>query len=224
MYKAALLFAIAPLAFAQAPPRVVRATGTASVVFRPDQAKLNIGVVTQGATAQAASDENATRADAVIRAVSAVAGQAASIRTIGYSINPNYRNVTGQPQTITGYTATNTIEVKLSDTGAVGRVIDAASRAGASSFSSLQFLLANPEPARQQALSAAARQARSHADAIATGLGGRTGNVLAAQEGSVYIPTSVNRLGLDAAGAAATPIEVGNLEVSATVTIEVELQ
>jgi uncharacterized protein len=224
MTRAVLLFALAPLAFAQtAPPRVVRATGTGSVTYRPDQAKLNLGVITQAATAEAAAADNATRVDAVIKAVTSVLGTSQPIRTISYVISPNYRNVTGQPAQLTGYTVSNTIEVTMADTAIVGKVIDAASKAGANNVSSLRFLLANAEPARQQALAAAARQARAHADAIATGLGGKTGAVLAAQEGYTVVPVNNQRLGADMAASVPTPIEAGTLEISATVSIEVEL-
>jgi uncharacterized protein YggE len=214
---------MAPPAFAQsAPPRVVRASGTGSVTIRPDQAKLNVGVVTQAATAEAAAADNAARTDAVIKAVAAILGTSQPLRTINYFITPNYRTMTGQPPQIAGYTVTNTLEVTLADTAIVGRVIDAASTAGANNISNLRFLLANPEPARQQALAAASKQARAHADAIASGLGGRTGAVLAAQEAGVIVPFNNQRLGATDA-AATTPIEAGTLEVSATVSIEVEL-
>jgi uncharacterized protein YggE len=178
-------------------------------------------VVTTATTAEEASNQNATQVDAVIKALTGVLGSASPIRTINYSIVPNYRNQSGQPQSIVGYTATNTLEVTIANISIVGRVIDAASRTGgANQISSLRFLLANSDAARQQALSAAARQARSHAESIASGLGGRIGATLAAQEGGSVSPIIDSRVALGAA--TPTTIESGNLEVHATVAVEVE--
>jgi uncharacterized protein len=224
MKRFATLILFAPLLAAQTvvPTRLIRATGTGTVSIKPDQAKVNVGVVTTASTADDASNQNATQVDAVIKALTAVLGSSSPIRTINYSIVPNYRNQQGQPQTITGYTATNTMEVTIANLNIVGKVVDAASRAGgANQISNLRFLLTNSDAATQAALSAAAKQARSHAESIASGLGGRLGAVISASEGSSVVPVAYNAVGLTAT-ATPTPIETGNLDVRATVTVEVE--
>jgi uncharacterized protein len=223
-FAALLLFA--PLLGAQtlAPTRVIRATGTGTVSTKPDQAKVNVGVITTAPTADEASSQNATQVDNVIKALTAVLGSSSPIRTISYSITPNYRNQPNQPQTITGYTATNTLEVTISNLNIVGKVVDAAARTGgANQISGLRFLLTNADAATQAALSAAAKQARSHAESIASGLGGRIGSVLAASEGGSSVPIVYADTRLGATGAnTPTPIETGTLDVRATVTVDVE--
>ncbi|MCP4967067.1 MAG: SIMPL domain-containing protein, partial [bacterium] len=103
----------------------------------------------------------------------------------------------------------------------IGTVIDSATQAGATNVHGLRFTLKDPEPLRAQVLGLAAKQARAHAEAIATGLDQRIGKVLVAQEGAAIGILSPELR--DAAGAAATPIEPGLVEVRATVTVEVEL-
>jgi uncharacterized protein YggE len=76
-----------------------------------------------------------------------------------------------------------------------------------------------PEPQRQQALAAAAKQALGHVAAIASGLGAKTGAVVSAQEGSIVTP-AVFQVGGAASG---TPIQSGTVNVSATVTVTVAL-
>ena len=44
----------------------IRVIGEATVMVKPDQAEINIGVVTQSSTAQAAATQNAQKQDAVI--------------------------------------------------------------------------------------------------------------------------------------------------------------
>ena len=222
MSRAAILFLLAPLAWAQPPvARRIQAVGTASITIKPDQARISIGVTTTAATAQDAASQNSTQLDAVIKAVTALIGSKGSIKTTSYSLSPVYRTVGGQSQ-LAGFSANNTIEVSLNDLTIIGQVIDTAVQAGATNVGSPQFTLQNPDPVRQQALAAAAKQARSDADAIASGLGGRVGQVISAQEGANYTP--VANTNVIAGAAPTTPIQPGALEISATVTITAELQ
>ncbi len=223
MIKTALLtslFLAASIAAAQA-PNSVQATGSATRAVNPDMAQLNIGVVTQAATAQAAADQNAATTDAVIKALQGILTTAGTIQTLYYSINPRYVSSGGQ-QTLAGYVVTNTLQVTTTVVGRVGPLIDAANAAGANSISGPYFGLQNPDPEVQLALSAASKQALAHASAIASGLGARTGAVISAQEGSTVRPLVSG----DASGPAAsvaTPIQTGTVNVSATVTVTVSL-
>jgi uncharacterized protein len=210
-------------ALAQSPQparHLVGATGTASVSAKPDQAMLDIGVVTAAATAQDAASQNAAQVDTVLAQLRTVLGATADIKTIGYSLNANYRYPQGAPPVLTGYTASNTVEVTMTDLSLIGRAIDVASQAGANNVQGLRFTVQDEEPLRQQALGLAAKQARAHAQAIAAGLGGNLGATVSAQEGG---GTAVPVLELAKAGAAQTPIVTGVVEVRATVSIQVEL-
>jgi uncharacterized protein YggE len=82
--------------------------------------------------------------------------------------------------------------------------------------------LQNPSPSLQQALAAASKQALANAGAIASGLGGKTGAVISAQQASAYTP--VLAVVGTAAGPAATQVQTGPVSVSATVTVTVQLQ
>ena len=195
----------------------IQATGNATVSVTPDQAQLTLSVVTQGPTAQQAAQQNATLANAVIDAIRSALGQTGTIQTVGYSIYPQYSD--GAKPSIVGYTASNSLQVTTTDLNLPGKLIDTANQAGANSVGSLSFGLRNSDPSRQQALTAAAKQALAHVTAIAAGLGAKTGAVIAAQEGS-----SVSPILAPAAGAStATPVVTGTVSVSATVTVTVQL-
>jgi uncharacterized protein YggE len=202
----------------------IRASGEGVVSIRPDQLKINVGVTTQARTAQEAVDANATRVTEVLNALRQLLGANADIKTVNYSVSPNYRYPTGggQPE-ITGYTATNTSEVTSSDLTLAGRIIDVATQAGASTVTGLRFGLKDPDPARREALRQATQQARSHAEAIAQGLNSRLGAVLAAAEGFTTRLVGTTAEDRGAATAATTPIETGTLEVRAVVTLELEI-
>jgi uncharacterized protein YggE len=209
------------------PPRSsVRASGDASVSVKPDQLKLNVGVTTQAATAQEASDQNAAQVTAVIAALKKVMGATADIKTVGYSVTPLYKYPpNGGTPTLTGYTANNSVEVTTGDLSLAGKLIDTAVQAGATNVQGLRFALQDAEPARAEALRMATLQAKRHAEAIATGLSARLGSVIAAAEGGTVsvINTDVRGLGAATGGTTPTPVETGMVEVSATVTLEIEL-
>jgi uncharacterized protein YggE len=121
---------------------------------------------------------------------------------------------------IVGYTASNTVEVTTTDLSIIGRLIDTANQAGANNVGNLSFSLQNPEPVMEQALGLAAKQAQAHANAIAAGLGAKTGVVISAQEGASVTPVLVSGV---LAGVATTPIQTGTVSVTASVTISVQL-
>jgi hypothetical protein len=222
MYSSLLLLVFFCCAMAaQTAVPSVQANGSATLTAKPDQAQLDVGVVTNGATAQDASQQNASLTTTVQAALSKVLGSAGTMQTVSYSVYPRYSNTPNQPSVIIGYTASNTTRVTMTDLTLIGLLIDAANQAGANSVGGLSFGLQNPEPLVEQALTLATKQATAHATAIAAGLGGKLGAVLSAQEGSSYTPIVVG--GSSAGAAATTPVQTGTVTVYATVTIQVGL-
>lgn len=216
-------WAFTAVIWAQTPTRVasITAVGSASVSVTPDMARVDVGVATQAATAQDATQQNAAQAGAVITALQTLLGTNASIKTISYSVSPVYNNPgAGQNSVIIGYMVTNIVEATLTDLTQVGKVIDTAIQSGANRVQGISFGLQDNTASVAQALKLAASRARSQADAIASGLNLHTGPVLRASEG---VNTS-NPIALaSTAGAASTPIETGMVVVQASVTIEVAI-
>src|SRR5687768_5127602 len=70
----------------------ISVSATGSTRITPDRATIHIGVQTQGATAAAASAENARVAQRVIAAIKAIGIGAEQIGTVNYSVNPEYRH------------------------------------------------------------------------------------------------------------------------------------
>jgi uncharacterized protein YggE len=228
----ALLMLAAPASLALAQERLskdtlpsISVTGEATVKVSPDQAQINVGVVTQSQNAQAAAAQNAQRLEATISALRKVLGAGAEIKTTNYSLTPNYRypREGGQP-TITGYTASNTVEVKTGDLTQVGKVIDAATQSGANNIQSLQFTLKDEQAVRAQALREASLKAKAKAEAIASAMNLRIARVLRVEEGGQVRPIQMYaKAEMAQAASAPTPIEAGTIEVQATVTLTVEI-
>jgi uncharacterized protein YggE len=203
----------------------IRVTGDSTVTVKPDQAEISIGVVTQASAAQAAAAQNAQKQDVVITELRKLLGAGADIKTISYSLSPNYRypKEGGQP-TITGYTATNIVQVKTPDLTQVGKVIDLATGSGANTIQSLRFTLKDELSARTRALQEASTKARAKSQAIASSLGLKIVRVLHVEEGGQVIGLPVNgRAFAEMASVAQTPVEAGTIDVRATVTLTVEI-
>ena len=193
----------------------ITATGEATVSASPDQATVGVSVSNTALTAIDASNQNATQTSAVIAALRAVMANSDTLKTVAYSLNPTYNNA----GTLTGYTATNSIQVTTGDLSSTGKLIDTATQAGATRIQSLSFGLKDSQPLRAQALKLAAGQAQTQVAAIAAGLGVKLGNVIAASDGSSVSPLTGNTPGI----AASTPIVTGAVQVSANVRLQVEI-
>ena len=205
----------------------VRASGEAIVKVKPDRAEISIGVITESPTAQAAAAENATQTAQVLDALKKTLGSAGELKTAGYSISAQYQYTNGQPQKLTGYQASNTVSVVVTDLSLLGKVIDAASNSGANNINAINFDLKDDSAIRLQALAEATEKARSSAEAIAKALNLKVTGVLQAETGEApsFRPLMTQFVAnqLMAPGAR-TPIETGNLEVRATVTVSLEIQ
>lgn len=203
----------------------IRVTGEAAVTAKPDQAQIDIGVVTEAKEAQAAATENAGKVDALLGALRKVLGPGADLKTVGYSLTPvyHYPKEGGTP-TISGYAATNVIQVKTGELTQVGKIIDTAAQSSANRIQSLHFTLKDEQAVYLQALREAVAKARAKAEAMAAALGLKVVRVLRAEEGGAQ-PRPVYAAGVQARAAppVQTPVEPGTIEVRATSTLTVEI-
>ena len=204
----------------------VMVTGDSIVQAQPDTAILTVSVVTQSRSALDAQQQNATRSDAVVRALKNAAGPGAEVKTSGYSLQPQRVYKENQPPTISGYEARNSVTVTLSDLTRVGAVIDATAQAGANDVAGIAFTLRKDRPARDQALAEATREAVSKAQVIATALGGRVVRIVEVQEEGIMRPRPIYEgLGMmKTTVAAQTPIEVGTLDITSRVQLIAEIE
>ena len=226
---AALLIAICapsqelPKAF-----HVVRASGEATVSAKPDRAEVSISVNTQAATAAAASQMNAQQTSQVMTALRRVVGSGGELKTANYSVSPQYEYPNNGKPKLTGYRTSNTVLVTLSDLALLGPVIDDSVSSGANEVTGIAFSLKDDAAVRQEALSQAAEKAKTNAEAIAHALGVKVVGVLSGESsatGSVRpIPVAFAKAEGAMAMRVATPIEAGNLDVQATVTVTLEVQ
>jgi uncharacterized protein YggE len=206
-------------------PPAITVTGEALISAEPDQAQLDIGVVTQARTAPEASKENAERLTRVLSEIKKILGKGDEVKTSGYSLTPVYRYPQGGKPEIVGYNASNTIRIKTTNLDLVGRLIDSAMQAGANNINRLVFTLKDEQAAQLEALRAASAKAKTKAEAIAAALGLKVVKITSVTEGERAIQPifrQVTALRAEAAPAQ-TPVEPGTVEVRSTVSMTVEV-
>jgi uncharacterized protein YggE len=213
---------------AAAPLSSIRVSGDARVSAKPDRVQIDLGVQTQAQLSQDAAAANARQLDAVLAALRKISGPSAQLKTVSYSLSPNYQyHSSGGEPTITGYTALNVLEVQLDDLARIGDVIDAATRAGSNRVQGIQFTLRDQDAVRSQALREAATRARAEAEVLAGALNLKILRVLTVEESSPGIVPVRARMAVARASVSAaevpTPVEAGTLDVSANVILTVEV-
>jgi uncharacterized protein len=208
----------------------IQATGEATISAKPDQALIEIDVVSQGTTGAAAAALNAKETETVLAELRRVLSGSNQIKTASYSVMPSYKYPKpGTPATISGYTAKNVVEVVLDDLALVGKVIDTAIQSGVNNVQKVDFRLKNSRAVRTQALRGAAAEARANVDAMAAGLGLRVLRVLSAEEvtsdedSGFGMKKKAPPLPPPSQTAVTTPVEPGAIEFTATVTLRVEI-
>lgn len=202
-------------------PPTIQVSATAVASRAPDQARIQLAVETVAATAGEASEENAARMDAVLAAIRGLGVPAEQIRTQRLELQPRYdrRPEAEQPE-ITGYRAVNQVSVRLHDVVGVGEVVDAAVEAGANRVTGIEFEISDPAAAYHEALREAIDRARAEAEVAATALDRRLGEPIQVSTGGYSPPSPVRRdILLRAQAEAAPPVEPGEVEVRASVSI-----
>jgi uncharacterized protein YggE len=204
---------------------VIQTTGTGNVIGTPDRAQVTFSVQTENTDVRAAQAENALKMAKVHDALLASGLPRDALKTTGYNIYPVYEDSVGllKPK-IKTYRVTNSLTVTLHNVSQTGEVIDTAVANGINQADSIQFMLSDEKAQvlRTEALKEAVSRARSDADTISVAMGTTITGVQKAETGSSYSPVYFQNYALDGAApraSAETPIQSGDITVSASVTI-----
>lgn len=220
---AALLIAgaFAPVAASADPPapRTLTVSGQGETKAPPDAAHLSTGVSTQARTAAEALSQNARAMTSVFEALKRAGVAPKNIQTSNITLQPQYAaSKPGQAPRVTGYEASNTVDVEVYDLKALGPTIDALVAAGSNQIDGPSFFITDPKPLLARARKAAVEDAIARARAIADAAGVKLGPIQSIAEGGSEAPVQPMRR-LLAAAPASTPVSAGEEEVSASVSI-----
>jgi len=161
--------------FVSRPEWQVSFTGRGKVVYKPDTAKLNLGVtVDKKAKAEEALSELNRIMDKVITDLTAAGIVKDKISTQSYVLAPQYDFIKEKNE-LAGYTASQNIIVEVNDIddnpNRVATVISAAGKAGANQVNGISFEPSDLEKLKEEARLKAIADARVKADALSGNLG-----------------------------------------------------
>jgi len=209
--------------------RLISVSGTITKTASPELAYVTLSVETLDKSASQSQSDNAVLASKVMDALRNAGIDAKDIQTSSYSLQEEFQwNDYAERSESIGYRTVNSITAKVRDLGNVGNIIDVAVQAGANSVSGVSFALTTEKEAelKTAALQEASANAKTKAQSIATGLGIGVGQVYSASESSSYVvPYYAKSYAMDSAGAAVpTPISPGDIEFTATVSVQFEIE
>lgn len=164
----------------------ISATGEATRV--PDIAIISAGVVTRATTAKAALSQNAAQMERVRAALKRAGIADRDIQTSNISLNPEYRYAENQPPRLTGYTASNQVNVRFRDIASTGDILDALVAEGANQINGPSLSVDKPEEALDEARAKALAAGRARAEVYARQLGMSVARLLVVSESSTGFP------------------------------------
>jgi uncharacterized protein YggE len=229
----ALLLLSAGASFAQPAPQsttssppVVVTSGEGVVKRAPDRAWVTIAAESRARTAQDAQKANTEAMNAVLEKIKAAGIPADAIQTTGYNLQPEF-DYAGGRQNLRGYLARNEVQVRVDTLAKTGDVIGAAVGSGATNVSGVRFDLKDRDTAEREALRLAVQDARQRADAAATGAGVSIDRVIRVEEQRQIIegPRPMPMMAMRSEAAqAAVPVEAGQIEIRARVTLTASIR
>lgn len=154
----------------------VSATGRAEA--RPDEARLQLGVQSIGASAGDASRANREKMARVTAGLAALRVRPDDLQTRNLSL----QRIEHGPER-GRFRADNIVEVRLREMGRVGEAVTIVTEAGANVLSGPELRVVDQEAANRSAYAAAYRAARARADAYAGAAGLQVRRVLAIHDG-----------------------------------------
>ncbi len=201
-------------------------TGIASMTLVPDEARVTVGVVTRGVTAEEASRKNAEVMSRLIDVLRGLGLTEREVQTRWLSVNAEY-DCSGGRCTVSGYVATNTVEVKLRSEKfqLISEVIDRAVEAGANLVQGVHFSVSEEKrkSVEEELLRAAIADAKRKAERAAEELGARITGVLNADLSIDQVPYPVVPAVVRAEAGAGTIVVPGEVTVTARVQVSFEI-
>lgn len=202
----------------------ITVTGSGTANGTPDTVNFQIGVSTVAKSAVGALSENSARVARLISSLSSHGVAKSDMQTSDLNIYANYDN----KGNITGFTASNNLNVTMHAIKNAGSAIDTAARAAGNGvqLNGLSFSISNDSSLLKKARFAAMKNAYLEASQIATAGGTRVGSIvrITDQENVSTPPVIFKTLAPTANGVATTPLEAGSQSVNVQVTVVYSLK
>lgn len=221
----------------------ITVSGQGEVFAVPDTGEFTVTIQEEAKDVAAAQEAMAKKANAVISYLKGAGVEEKDIKTTDYSISPRYE--WRQPgtasggyyppsgtQTLIGFTAAETLSVKVRDTEKAGELLSGVGGLGAYQVSGLSFTIDDEDALKAEAREKAIQEARTKAKQLAGSLGVSLVRIVGFSEGGMgYYPAPMYSArdemavgGATMAKAVAPEIAVGQNKITSDVSITFEIQ
>ena len=219
----ALAVALAVPSFGLASEIVVQGQG--SVEQAPDMATITLGSQFAAKQADDALDQVSEATATVLATLTELGVEAKDVQTSGLYLNPvwddSYNRHGGR--NIRGYSAGNTVHIRVRDLDKLGGLLDQVVEDGANTFNGLSFGLQDSTDAKNEARRRAVADARAKAELYAEAAGVSLGKIIELTDGVTSSPQPVFMGRSAMVMSDAVPIAEGEVSTSARVTITFEI-
>jgi len=199
--------------------RQITVSGEGSVATTPDMATINLGVTHEAQEAGAAMAATSLATAKMLQRLADLGVEPRDMQTSSLSLNPVWSDrgssASGKAR-ITGFVASNSVQVRLRDLDGLGRIMDAVIADGANNFNGLRFSVQDPDPLMDLARKNAVADAIAKAQLLTGAAGVTLGPVLSMAEHGGARPMMME---MAAGRSSDVPIAAGEVTVSATVSM-----
>ena len=156
---------------------------------------MTVGTQAKASTATAAVAANKVKIEKLLATIRAAGIRERDIQTQGIQLQPDYRwdnepNGRGR-QTLIGYIAGNSVQIKTRDIDKLTTLLDALTTAGADTVYGPNFAISDPAPLRREARVRALARGQAEATEYARNNGFKSVRLLSVEEGTSYRGTEV---------------------------------
>lgn len=204
--------------------------GEGKITARPDVARIDLGIQTDGQTVKVAQTENTKKMNEIISAIKTFGINEKDIQTSNYNLTPKIDYTSGR-QNIIGYTVSQSVTIKVRALDTAGDVLAKAGELGANQINGLQFTIDDPKLLQEQARDKAIDDARKKAQILADKLGLHLIKVVTFSESAAYpVPMPMmygmaKDMGRGVEASAPSPsVESGSLDVLSDVSVTYEVR
>lgn len=188
---------------------LVRVNIAESLRTPPDEATLTVGTQTKEATATAAVAANKVKTERLLATIRRAGIRERDIQTQGIQLQPDYR-WDSEPggrgrQTLIGYIASNSVQIKTRDIDGLTKLLDALTTAGADTVYGPNFAISDPAPLRREARVRAMARGIAEATEFARNNGFTSVRLLSVEEGTSYRGSDIVVTGSRVVNASAPP-------------------
>lgn len=206
-------------------PNLITIEGEGKVSGAPDLARVDIGLVSEGADVQKVQAQNSTKINAMVRALRELGIQEVDIQTLNYGVSPKYRYNEGR-QTIDGYIVSQNLAVKVRDLSRIGTVLARLGELGANQVNGVTFTVDEPTALQAQARQQAIDDAKNKATDLSRALGVKIVRLVNFSESLGGLPLAPNAFKSqeEAMNFVAPEIQPGTLDIASRVTMTFEIR